>query len=254
MIDTRLYEASSDLVNSVREANQTVANALVTILDWNMKFAQHFFLSGVAVLEREANSMSNLTDLGGQQIRRQQEAFQRPVPGVRDISIRIYHPKQVRPDAPQNQEVERLVREVLTHSQKEDLHLRFFGLPDVEVISARLTGRRRDPYEQPRDLVLVAVSNDHPVGYTDLVQDPPGEQTAEIAMLVRSDRQRQGIGEAMVKKALEEARKEGIRHLKGYLHPDNYKMKQALTKWSDQLHLHVRKQWEAGELMYVLDV
>jgi acetyltransferase len=168
--------------------------------------------------------------------------------------VRVYHPKQVRVDAPQNQELERLVREVVTHSTQEDVHLRFFGIPNVEAIAARITGRRGDPYEQPRDLVIVAFTNDHPVGYTDIAHDSSSEQTAEIAMLVRSDRQRQGIGQAMVKKALEEARKKGIRHLKAYLHPDNYKMKQALTKWSAHLQIHVRKEWEAGEQMYVLDV
>ena len=73
-------------------------------------------------------------------------------------------------------------------------------------------------------------------------------------MLVRTDMQRQGIGEAMFKTALEETRKKGIRHLKGYLHPENYKMKKALTKWSEKLHVHVRKEWEAGGLMYVVDV
>jgi hypothetical protein len=29
-------------------------------------------------------------------------------------------------------------------------------------------------------------------------------------------------------------------------------MKQALTKWSEHLHIHVRKEWGAGELTYVL--
>jgi GNAT superfamily N-acetyltransferase len=168
--------------------------------------------------------------------------------------VRIYQPNQVRPDAPQNQELEKLVREVVSHSDKEDLHMRFFGIPDVEAIPARITGRRLDPYEPPRDLVIVAFNKEQPVGYTDIAQDPPGEQTVEIALLVRTDMQRQGIGEAMFQTALEETRKKGIRHLIGYLHPENYKMKQALTKWSEKLHVHVRKEWGAGGLLYVVDL
>jgi GNAT superfamily N-acetyltransferase len=168
--------------------------------------------------------------------------------------VRIYQPKQVKPDAPQNQELEKLVSEIVIHSDKEDLHMRFFGSPDVEAIPARITGRRLDPYEPPRDLVIVAFNKEQPVGYTDIAEDLPCEQTVEIAMLVRTDMQRQGIGGAMFKTAIEETRKKGIRHLKGYLHLENYKMKQALTKWSQELHVHVRKEWEAGELTYVVDL
>jgi len=140
------------------------------------------------------------------------------------------------------------------HSDEEDLYLRFFGIPDVEAIPARITGRRLSLYEPPRDLVIVAFNQGQPVGYTDIAEAPPGEQTAEIAMLVRTDMQRQGIGEAMFKTALEETRKKGTRQLKGYLHPDNYKMRRALAKWSQELQVHVRKQWEAEGLTYVVDV
>jgi GNAT superfamily N-acetyltransferase len=166
--------------------------------------------------------------------------------------LRIYYPKQVRPDAPQNQELEGLVSEIVAHSDKEDLHMRFFGTPNVEAIAARITGRKLDTYEQPRDMVIVAFNEEKPVGYTDIVEDTSCEQTAEIAMLIRSDMQRQGIGEAMVKKAVEETRMQGIRHLKAYLHLANYKTKQAFKKWSEDLHIRVRKEWEAGELTYVI--
>lgn len=168
--------------------------------------------------------------------------------------MRIYHPKQVKPDAPQNQELERLIREVVTHTDEEDLYMRFFGIPNVEAIPARITGRKPDTYEQPRDLVIVAFHKENPVGYMDISEGIAGEQTAEIAILVRTDMQRQGFGEAMVKQALEETRKKGIRHLIGHIYPENYKMKQALTKWSEDLHVCVRKEWEARELIYVIDV
>ncbi len=87
MAYTRLYEASSDLVNSVREANQTVANTPVTVLDRNMKFAQSTFLSGVEVLEKETNDMSNLAQVGREQLQQQQDAFQRLTSGLVDLSM-----------------------------------------------------------------------------------------------------------------------------------------------------------------------
>jgi len=181
-------------------------------------------------------------------------AEQRLQESRKELNLRIYQPKQVRPDAPQNQELEKLVRDVVMHSDEEDLFQRFFGYPDVEAIPARITGRRLDPFEPPRELVIVAFNQEQPVGYTDITEGLPGGQAVEIAMLVRTDRQRQGIGEAMFKTAIEETRKKGIRHLKGYLLPDNYKMNRALAKWSEKLHVQVREQWEAGELTYVVDV
>ncbi len=84
MVDHKLYDASSDLVNSVREANQAVATTMVTLLDRNLKFAQSTFLSAIEVLEGETNDMSNLAQAWGQQIQRQQGAFQRLASGTMD--------------------------------------------------------------------------------------------------------------------------------------------------------------------------
>ena len=84
MADNKLHDASWDLVNSAREANQTVATTMVTILDRNLKFAQSTFLSAIEVLEGETNDMSNLAQAWGQQIQRQQEAFQRLASGTMD--------------------------------------------------------------------------------------------------------------------------------------------------------------------------
>ena len=237
------------MVDSFRGTSQTVVDSIMAIQELNSKFAQSLLLNWVEMLTPQRR----------QPTQKQQAPFQRLMSASirksgKGLVLRIYHPKQVRPDAPQNQELEGLVSEVVTHSDTQDLHMRFFGHPNVEAIAARITGRRRDKYEQPRDMVVVAFNNDKPVGYTDIVQDPSGEQTAEIAMLVRSDMQRQGIGEAMVKKAVEEARMKGIRHLKGYLHRANYKMKQALKKWVEDVRLRVRTEWEAGELTYVIDL
>jgi hypothetical protein len=84
MADNKLQDASWDLVNSVREANQAVATTTVTILDRNLKFAQSAFLSAIEVLEGETNDMSNLAQAWGQQIQRQQEAFQKLASGTMD--------------------------------------------------------------------------------------------------------------------------------------------------------------------------
>ena len=85
MADKKLHDASWDLVNSVREANQAVATTTMTVLDRNLKFAQNTFLSGIEVLEGETNDISNLAQAWGQQIQSQQEAFQKLASGTMDI-------------------------------------------------------------------------------------------------------------------------------------------------------------------------
>lgn len=87
MADNRIQEASWDLINATRDANQTVANTTVTVLDRNMKFAQNTFLSGIDLLESETNEIRNLTHEWGQQVQRQQDAFQKLAYGTMDTYV-----------------------------------------------------------------------------------------------------------------------------------------------------------------------
>lgn len=85
MADNRINEASWDLVNSFHETSQTVANTLVAVQDRNMKFAQSIFLSGVEVLENQIENTRNLTQEWGQQVQKQQEAYQKLAYATVDI-------------------------------------------------------------------------------------------------------------------------------------------------------------------------
>ncbi len=73
----QVHEASWDVVNSLRETSQTVADSLVSLQDHNLKFTQNIFLSWVDVLTQQAESTRRLQQQWGQQTRIQQEAFQR---------------------------------------------------------------------------------------------------------------------------------------------------------------------------------
>ncbi len=90
MADTRFNEASSDLVNSVREANQNMANTLVTVLDRNLKCAQSTFLGRVEVLEKVTTDMRNLAQVERQQLLQQPDAFQRLASGLMDLSMNFW--------------------------------------------------------------------------------------------------------------------------------------------------------------------
>jgi hypothetical protein len=87
MTDNRLQDASWDVVNSVHDANQAVANTTVTVVDRNLKFAQSTFLGGIEVLERETDDLRNLTREWGQQVQKQQDAYQKLWFGTMDTYI-----------------------------------------------------------------------------------------------------------------------------------------------------------------------
>ena len=92
MTDDRLSTASSDLVTSMRELNQTVAKTLVTIVDRNLTFAQSLFLSGIEVLEAQTQDLPQLRQVWGQQTQQQQEAFQQLASGMMETFLNILRP------------------------------------------------------------------------------------------------------------------------------------------------------------------
>ena len=135
--------------------------------------------------------------------------------------------------------------------------MRFFVRPNIEAIPGRITGRIADHHEQPRDVVIVAFVNRRPVGYTDVSRFSEHPDTAELAMLVCTDMQRRGIGQAMLQATVRVLREEGVSHLEVYVHPDNRKMQKAFQKWSQTEELHdvtFRGSVEDGEIVYVLDL
>ncbi len=176
---------------------------------------------------------------------------------MRNVELKVFHPKQHAPDALQNRVLEGLVRDVVSHSSSTDLRMRFFGNPNIEAIPGRITGSIADPYEQPRDTVIVAFENRRPVGYTDISCFSGQAGTAEISMLVRSDMQRRGIGETMMQETVRELRGEGVKQLESYVHPENGKMKMALQKWGRARELQdvtFRKTIQEGEVVYSIDL
>ncbi len=84
------------------------------------------------------------------------------------LELKVFHPRQKAPTARSNLTLEGYVREVVSHTSRDDLLMRFFGLPNIEAIPGRITGRIADHHEQPRDAVIVAIVNGRPVGYTDV--------------------------------------------------------------------------------------
>jgi len=87
MADNRIHDASWDVVNSIRETNQTLANSAVAAVDRNMKFAQSVFSNWTEVLESQTEDMRHLMREWDQQVKRQQEAFQRLAYATMDVYL-----------------------------------------------------------------------------------------------------------------------------------------------------------------------
>ncbi len=81
-----VQEVSWDVVSSLNEASQTLANSLVTMQERNLKFAQHIFLSWTELLTQQTKSIQEVQQQWGQQTRMQRNAFQRLTPPL----MRIY--------------------------------------------------------------------------------------------------------------------------------------------------------------------
>ncbi len=87
MADTRINDASWDLVDSLHDANQAVMDAFVAVQDYHVKFVQNLFLIGIEAVESQTEYARHLTDQWTQQLPKQQEAFQRLMNATLDVSM-----------------------------------------------------------------------------------------------------------------------------------------------------------------------
>jgi hypothetical protein len=86
MVDKRINKALWDLVDSLHETNQAVADNFVAIQDRNLRFAQNRFLIGIEAVEAQTENARQLKDQWAQQLPKQQEAFQR----LMSASLHVY--------------------------------------------------------------------------------------------------------------------------------------------------------------------
>jgi hypothetical protein len=87
MTDTRIHQASWDIVDSLHETNQAVADHFVAVQDHNLKFAQQLFLTGTEVIESQVKNTDRLLDLWTQQLPKQQEAFHKMINATLDVYL-----------------------------------------------------------------------------------------------------------------------------------------------------------------------
>jgi len=76
MAENKVYDATWNLLHSVRETNQAIADSWVTVQERNMKLAQSFFTNWMEILKAQADTNRALAEKIVQQSERQREAWQ----------------------------------------------------------------------------------------------------------------------------------------------------------------------------------
>lgn len=82
MADKKESEITSNLVETFQETNRKIAETIVAAQERNIKFAQSTFTSAMEVLKHHMESTRSLMKEFEQQAQKQQEAFQKMVPGA----------------------------------------------------------------------------------------------------------------------------------------------------------------------------
>jgi RimJ/RimL family protein N-acetyltransferase len=140
-----------------------------------------------------------------------------------------------------------LLADLIARLSDNARRLRFFRpLPHAELIwqeAARVTQR------EPRlGVALVATAPERSqacaVALAELVHDPAAPGVAELAVMVRDDEQRRGVGTLLLRRLIALARRRDVRVLRATLQVENWPARHLLRK----LGLSYRTEIQHGEL------
>ncbi|MEM7545388.1 MAG: bifunctional acetate--CoA ligase family protein/GNAT family N-acetyltransferase [Pseudomonadota bacterium] len=152
-------------------------------------------------------------------------------------------PVLIRPIRPAD---EALYPDFIDRLSKQDIKFRFFGAfshASHEQI-ARFT---QIDYARAMAFIAIDPQDGSLLGVSRLAADPNYE-TAEFAILVRSDRQKEGIGRALMRQLLDYARAEGIQTLQGDVMTENTPMQILCSAFGFQ---HDQTAGSRGQMRFV---
>ena len=140
-----------------------------------------------------------------------------------------------------------LLADLIARLSDNARYLRFFRpLPHAELIwqeAARVTQR-----EPQLGVALVATAPERgqacAVALAELVHDPAAPGVAELAVMVRDDEQRRGVGALLLRRLIALARWRDVRVLRATLQAENWAARHLLRK----LGLSYRTEIQHGEL------
>ena len=116
----------------------------------------------------------------------------------------------------------RLIRDLLAHVSKEDLRLRFFD--SIKEFSPQFIARLTElDYARAMAFVAIDEASNETLGVVRLHSEETHE-SAEYAILLRSDLKGRGLGWAMMQLIIEYARSEGLKRIWGQILQENTMM------------------------------
>jgi acetyltransferase len=112
-----------------------------------------------------------------------------------------------------------LIRDLLAHVSKEDLRLRFFD--SIKEFSPQFIARLTElDYARAMAFVAIDEASNETLGVVRLHSEETHE-SAEYAILLRSDLKRRGLGWALMQLIIEYARSEGLKRVCGQILQEN---------------------------------
>ena len=122
----------------------------------------------------------------------------------------------VRPVKPSD---DRLIRDLLAHVNKEDLRLRFFD--SIKEFSPQFIARLTDlDYARAMAFIAIDETSGETLGVVRLHAETVHE-SAEYAILLRSDLKGRGLGWSLMQQIIEYAKSEGLKRVRGQILQEN---------------------------------
>ena len=109
---------------------------------------------------------------------------------------------------------------MLEHTSPSDIRARFFG--QTKLSNATVVRMTHIDYEREMAFVVTDI-DEQIVGVARLVMDD-SRQSGDFGLLVRSDRQRIGLGKILLRKLADFANAQGLKEIRGSVLSDNFKM------------------------------
>lgn len=145
-----------------------------------------------------------------------------------------------------------LLADLFYHLSAQARYLRYFQPVPLSLGRAWAEGRRMARRQAAGGLTLIATVQHAGIaeaaGAAELAYDPGAPRQGELAFMVRDDQQGRGIGTALVRQLVAEARARGIEELHADLLPEN----RAALRLLRRLHVPAEIGYDAGTMHVTL--
>jgi GNAT superfamily N-acetyltransferase len=139
-----------------------------------------------------------------------------------------------------------LFKQLSPESRRLRFHLYTEKLPDEHIWQEAIRLANLDPEQHLAVIGLITETDgrERAVGVARFARSTPAAPEAEVAIVVRDDFQRKGLGRYLLEILAEQAREVGITHLTGWVAAENLRLMKLIKK----LDLTVKTETRHGEI------